>query len=346
LAEGTEMKLSGDKGLTMSIPKFHLDKLSGEAGGLFGGGGGLSLGGTPPSVPAPVANPSPGAIPVPTMPNLPAPAPVQQQAGRGLLNPSGSLPEISRSALAGLSPENISAALQGVLNIEGLNQDKLKTLIDKPYKEALTIRNLAESARILQGEPLDRPYPIPVPGIGDVTVREWSNLPTEQKQYAAYKNLEKLGEGVDLSYEEFLKEYDKTDREKFLRAAMGDEDLMSAAKDLAKSGATRISLGEKLEEVKEKGKLAGQVYFSDPKWPDDLTKHMSSKPVRQKIADAPDAEGEAKARKDARIEYIESKIKTGGEILSIRYADDGRTMIWKVKWNSGDIEEVQYVVRD
>ena len=138
LAEGTEMKLSGDKGLTMSIPKFHLDKLSGEAGGLFGGGGGLSLGGTPPSVPAPVANPSPGAIPVPTMPNLPAPAPVQQQAGRGLLNPSGSLPEISRSALAGLSPENISAALKGALDIEGLNQEKIKTMLDIPYKQALT----------------------------------------------------------------------------------------------------------------------------------------------------------------------------------------------------------------
>lgn len=139
LAEGTEMKLSGDKGLTMSIPKFHLDKLSGEAGGIFGGGGGLSLGGTPPSVPTPQAAPSPGAVPVPTMPNLPAPAPApQQQAGRGLLNPSGSLPEISRSALAGLSPENISAALAGALSIEGLNQDKIKTLLDIPYKQALT----------------------------------------------------------------------------------------------------------------------------------------------------------------------------------------------------------------
>jgi len=138
LAEGTEMKLSGDKGLTMSIPKFHLDKLSGEAGGIFGGGGDLSLGGTPPSVPAPVANPSPGAVPVPTMPNLPAPAAAPQQVGRGLLNPSGSLPEISRSALAGLSPENISAALKGALDIEGLNQEKIKTMLDIPYKMALT----------------------------------------------------------------------------------------------------------------------------------------------------------------------------------------------------------------
>jgi hypothetical protein len=137
MGEGMEMKVSGDKGMTMSIPKFHLDKLSGESGGIFGGGGGLSLGGTQPSVPAPQANPSPGAVPVPTMPNLPTPAP-QQQASRGLLNPSGGLPEISRSALAGLSPENISAALKGALDIEGLDQEKIKTLLNIPYRQALT----------------------------------------------------------------------------------------------------------------------------------------------------------------------------------------------------------------
>jgi len=197
LAEGTEMKLSGDKGMTMSIPSFQIKQLSGESGGLFGGGEGLSLGGTPPSVPTPQANPSPGAVPVPTMPNLPAPAP--QQAGGGnmgalakLLNPSASLPDIPRSALAGLSTQDISAALSGMLGVEGLDQKKLETLLDMPYKDAATKSALA-------GIPYKQALTI------EALARvQKMNMPDDERT-AAMKNYQyALGQGSKLTFDEWM----------------------------------------------------------------------------------------------------------------------------------------------
>ena len=124
----------------------------------------------------------------------------------------------------------------------------------------------------------------------------------------AYKNLEKLGEGVDLSYEEFLKEYDKTDREKFLRAAMGDEDLMSAAKDLAKSGRSQINIGQDTlarEQAKQQADVLGPSAESDIRA--RLKKQDSIKwrggETAKKIADAegiPYSEGQ-KIHQDAMV---------------------------------------------
>ena len=197
LAEGTEMKLSGDKGMTMSIPSFQIKQLSGESGGLFGGGEGLSLGGTPPSVPTPQANPSPFGVQAPTMPNLPAPAP--QQAGGGnmgalakLLNPSSSLPDIPRSALAGLSTQDISAALSGMLGVEGLDQKKLETLLDMPYKDAATKSALA-------GIPYKQALTI------EALARvQKMNMPDDERT-AAMKNYQyALGQGSKLTFDEWM----------------------------------------------------------------------------------------------------------------------------------------------
>ena len=48
----------------------------------------------------------------------------------------------------------------------------------------------------------------------------------------------------------------------------------------------------------------------------------------------------------ARAEFIEDKITAGnGKILGRRWAEDGKTAIWKVKWDSGDVEEIRHAVK-
>jgi hypothetical protein len=126
--------------------------------------------------------------------------------------------------------------------------------------------------------------------------------------------------------------------------------------EIAKSGATRISLGEKIAEMKEKGKVAPQV---DAMSPTGLSKRVNdfidSKEGRLAIdrltkwSDKKGKEGEAenainlsKARAKAIIDRYDGEIVgMGGSILSKVLDNDKRTVVWKVRWPSGDVSEVR-----
>lgn len=261
--------------------------------------------------------------------------PAEQTGGGGfldkILNPSGSQPgsgTIPPSALAGLSAQDVSAALSGALNIEQLRQRQ--------------IMNMASAGKV---DPLESEFPIPHPEAGAITQRQWSSLPTEEREFSAYVHAaKKLGAPKNELTRKFFSSLEPTDREQFLRAAMEDPKLMTAAQELAKSGATRITLGEKLAEKKAFAELGGQLYFKDPDWVGDLSKHMSSKGVRSSVlfSETPEI-----AKSQEKIKFIEAKISAGGgTVQEVKFADDGKTMIWTIKWPSGDIEEIKYAVRD
>jgi len=343
MPEGAGYKVDS-KGMSLTIPKMHLDKLSGEKGDLFGPGEGLSLGATPPGGTAPQAPQTPFSVQAPEMPNLPAPVGGGGGGGKAgalmkLLNPSSSLPNISASDLAGLSTTDISNALSGMLGVEGLDQKKI-TDVSSMLLQASQARLADARAR-----ELGVGYPIPVPGVGRVSRTEWNNLPSSIREHAAYVAQAKaLGDSDIMTLKEFENEFSLTERGKFLRDWLKHPEI--AAADLAsrKAGASQINIGQKVEEKKAMADLGGQLYFKNPKWTDDLAKHMSSKGVRGRIMESTD---EPRRRSIEKIRYIEDKILAGGgELVDVKLAEDNRTMIWTVEWPNGDKETIKHVIRD
>ena len=116
---------------------------------------------------------------------------------------------------------------------------------------------------------------------------------------------------------------------------------MAGLKELAKAGATRISLGQKLEEKRAIQDIQGRKYFKNPKWVDDVSKHLESVRSRFFMDDT------GVKKEEEIVKYIDNKIIAGGgEIVKTRWAKDGRTMIWTIKWTSDSApEEIRYGVR-
>ena len=317
---GAKANLS-DKGMNLTMSSDNLGFES--SGNVEGHTGAVSgMGATVPNTP----NQTP-----PTSNNLGT----QQQEGflSKLLNPTNSQSgsgNIPPSALAGLSPQDISAALSGALNIEQIRQ---KQIMD----------TFAMNSG--KGDPLETEFPIPHPEAGIITQRQWSSLPTEEREFSSYIHAaKKLGAPDNELTREFFSTLEPTDREQFLRATMEDPALMASAKELAKSGATRITLGDKLEEKKAFAELGGQLYFKDPDWIGDLSKHMDSKNVRSSVLFSKDPEI---SKSQEKVKFIEDKITAGGgTVQEVKFADDGKTMIWTIIWPSGDIEDIKYAVRD
>jgi hypothetical protein len=103
-------------------------------------------------------------------------------------------------------------------------------------------------------------------------------------------------------------------------------------------GPTKISIGETIAKKKALSEIAGQLYFNDPGWIDDVAKHLKDKTQQIVLADDEDLQ-----RKVSSATYIESKIVAGkGKILDVRRTDDERGIVWKVLWPSGDTEEIKY----
>lgn len=254
--------------------------------------------------------------------------PLMLQGGLGFLNPSTSpLGDISGADLAGLTTQDISSALEGALGVEALRQKTIRDMLSA----------IPEQPDI---------FPISVPGVGQVSTEQWKALPTSEKEYAAYVHAAKqLGDEDIMTREEF-KTIDPTNRAQFLRELMENPELAKMEKELREAGATRISLGEKLAEKKAISELEGQLYFKDPDWIDDLNKHLSSEAVLDKLFTL-EPEDRNLAKAEETIKFIENKIKAGGgTIQDVKWAEDGTTMIWTVKWPSGDVETIRYGVRD
>lgn len=239
--------------------------------------------------------------------------------------------EVDLASSAFLTPEHI-ATIAGIKNQRDLiEQKKISEVMDMMYK--------------LRGDPLDQPSTIQYPGLQrPLTIREWDNLPPDNKAYALFVETSKnIGDPNPMSKEEYdaLK---PTEKERFLRSAMKDPKLMKAAKEVAEASRINISLGTKLEEKKKMSELEGQLYFNDPKWSETLEKDTANY-AKDTLWNINPGQRDKEITK-YKAKLIEGKIIAGGGSITNAYIDkDGRTGVWKVEWPNGDTKIIKYKIK-
>lgn len=252
---GNGGKLSMDKdNATLKFPTNAIG--GGVGGGANGGSSGETIGagvGSTPGTVNPSSNPTTPSATNPTQdPRLLA-------MMAGILNPTSSPLNISAANLAGLTPNDINSALGVKSSIEAAEGKRVSDYFDNLYKVALI--NQATSPK--PQDPLDQSFPINVPNVGSVTLRQWKELPTDQQQYAAYVHeANRLGDSDIMSKQEFdlMK---PTDKERFLRSAIKDPKLFEAAKQLAEAGSTKVDIGTQTSErikATQKANIEGPGY--------------------------------------------------------------------------------------
>ena len=217
--------------------------------------------------------------------------------------------------------------------------DEAKFEIDKAYKEALTNKAIKPS-------PQEDLYPVPVPGIGKVSLRQWSALPSEDREYAIAKwQAAQLGDLTFMPKHEWQMT-DPTEKENFLRSAMKDPELMKAAEKLAKAGA--IKIGDITGREKAKSKIAGQIYFNKGEDTKAFDKFINSEDVQTILMNVSGEAGTEYNRnrsvKKAQIAidwYRREIVAKGGKIVKESWSEDGNSKIWTIKWKDGTVEEVE-----
>ena len=350
-------------------------------GGDFSGGGKITMDsdGATFKVPAPV--PQQAGTPVGSAPNQrgaspgtgTGAAPVAENLRNLSLytSPFGtSQSGISASDLAGLSPEMIASALQFKFGKEEFEQRKLMDVAelmyrgaqlesDIPYRQALTNESLqrviASNLDVSENTPI-----FDLPGTGlKLTRREAVDLMTTvppDDRTALMKEYEfAMSQGFDKGFMEFKDPTTTTDWRNY-QLAGGKEgtgksfDQWLTSQNISK--ATRITLGEKLEEVKARselaGELAGQEYFAQVDWPSKIQKEVDSDPILTDeifmSRDNPQRQSEIKSA--AVIGKIKEKIAAGrGVILGYKVDAGSNTITYTVRWPSGKVEPIAYIVK-
>lgn len=245
--DGTKATFS-NTGMNLTVPKesaMFSGMLQGtEPGGIFEGMA-PPLGAPSPSpTPAPVSTPSTGG-------------------GSSVANPFAggqSIPDISASDLAGLTTQDISSAL-------GMKMRQDEISAERPYKELLmkNIQSEIKARELKAINPEDMQFPIVVPSVGPVSLRQWNALPKDQQEYAAYVHSAQQIKGTKIKTKEEFDTLKPSERENFLRSAMKDPNLMAAAERLAKAGAMSISGTAEKERTVSQIKRESEIL--DPDFP-------------------------------------------------------------------------------
>jgi len=299
--EGGKMTMDS-KGTKIEVPS--------SAGNPLAGSVGLTQGSQDPMA---QGKPLSGASPQASQ------APLYNPNMSNFLNPSASPLGISGADLAGLTPDNISQALQFKFGQEAFQQKKLTDAADLIYKSALTQRALT-----------------PAPAKDDRT--------TAVKNYEFYANQQKSLGKTPKSFEAWDKDT-RTGHEKDYdryRAEGGELDFHSWLRDI-----TALSGGIDLDEYRKRKEITADVdaekYFTDPKGlAQDVDKYVNSEEVQNKLFQLSD--DPTKRNRQTILEkdkFITSKITSaGGKITGTEM--DGRVRVYKVKWPNGKTGEVRY----
>ena len=275
------------------------------------------------------------------------PQPVQPQPQQPIANP---LSEAAKNGgLAGLSTEDILAAINVNQRQQQIMQGTRQQASNELYRNNVTApytRALTEQAKAATAEN------IPSVGIayGDkvmtVTPKDaiaWEKMkkettPNEIKLYDYARSQGFQGSIVD------FKNTGITNNMKDYEAAKNDPAFNQWLLKQKKAGATNISLDTKLEEKKAMSELEGQLYFNNPKWTDDIQKQVADFDKNQAWL-IPEGERPL-AKSKIIVKSIEDKITAGsGDIQKVAMDKDGKTMIWTVKWPSGDIKIIKQAVK-
>lgn len=255
-----------------------------------------------------------------------------------VLNPfvEGQSGELTGADLAGLGPEDVSRAFAGALGAKELEQRSISDLLDAQYKG---MGRQIEIAKLLRESPLE------VPGLGKLSFDEWESLDTKTKAYSYYAFNEKQNSRPPLSFNEWSQQADEESIYSIYKLAQSDPAFKDFFFSQKQAGATRITLGEKVEEKKALAGLEGQFFFKDPKWTDVVDKRINSEEVQNRTFSLPEAK-RSRAIAEEKVKVIEEKINAGGgTIIDIAWDKDGKTMVWTVKWPSGDTEKIRYGIR-
>ena len=166
--------------------------------------------------------------------------------GQSMPNPSRSPLDISSADLVGLTPEHISQALQF-----------------KFAKEEMEQKKLSELYKMMQPESVEPSAPIETPGIGKLSLKQWSSLPTEDRSYFLYAaSARQRGEEV-MDKDSWDASTDTNTKIQYLKALEEDSELKSLAMELARAGASSTSIDIAGREV-AKGEGKGQANVMSP----------------------------------------------------------------------------------
>lgn len=247
--------------------------------------------------------------------------------------------ELSASDLAGLTTKDISTAF-------GLkqSQDELRGKTVAQIQDALYKSKLMEN---INSDIETRTPRFEIPGLGKVNATQylnWKKLQEEKKPNEAKLYEYAMKQGFTGSFMDFENRAQTTHKKDYDEAIKGGYkgDFNSWMLDMAKAGA--INLGDKLEQKKKEGELKGQLYFNNPEWTKDVDKVVQTFDKDQAWL-LPETDRPL-ARAKVKVKAIEDRIAAGGgNVQNVVLAEDGKTMVWTVKWPSGDVGTVRQAVK-
>jgi len=204
----------------------------------------------------------------------------------GLANPfaSSQSDTFSPADLAGLSPQDISSALSGVMSVEALKQKKMSNVVDSLYK----IQKIEESKAITAGLTPS----ITISGTDIKLTKDqylkWYKEADKDERTAAMKNFEYAqGKGFKGSFEEF-QDNAKTTHQKDYNAAIAggyEGSFNEWMLDMVKAGAAQFNFGETAERATA-GALGRQTAkFQDPNYIQGIETNLKKSGTTWRAAD-------------------------------------------------------------
>lgn len=237
----------------------------------------------------------------------------------------------------------MSQAVQIKQNQDQLRMKSLTDISDMMYKSALSKQALANAEHLARPEPEDEPSGIMYNG-NQLSWRELKAFPPNDRSYLIYKQ-GAINQGTDIMDQSEWETLKPTEQEKLLRSVMKDPKLKSVWLEGKKAGATKLSIGEKLEQARltdlGKASRAGEIDYLSGDYTKRLDKYMNSEAVQNQIlfGDTGGKYTPKQIETGIKLDWIEKDIKAkGGKIIGEpKISEDGRSMIFTVKWPESDI---------
>lgn len=236
----------------------------------------------------------------------------ERQLEQSFLNPSVSPLDVSGADLAGLTPGDISQALQLKFMGEELERKKLSDLM-----EMMTPTPAA---------------PIKLPGVGELSLKQWQSLPTKERSYAYYVFTEKQRGDEPLEYKEWVAKTDEPTQKQLYDIGKEDPEFAEWLTEYKKAGAIKIDIAGR--EV-EKGLGKGQAVVMAPGYAQDvresLMKDKANWPSETFIKQYTDKglsylEAEERAQKRMVLESMDKEVRQAFKGKKVTLGDEG----WEV----------------
>jgi hypothetical protein len=260
---------------------------------------------------------------------------------------------ITPEMMAGIDPQTLGMVLNAKAAQDTLKQTKYRDFVESMYKGSVlpgTLAHTAAQTKLANVQAAELTPSIDVM-VGDKLMK------VSPKDAIAWKKMEKettpakikefeyaRDNGYTGSVVEFMNLEKTVDIKNFEMAKKegykGNFNTWLTAQNTSKA----INLGSALEKKKAMSELEGQLYFSDPKWTNDVSKQVDAFDKGQLWSVA--EKDRPLARSKVIVKSIEDKIAGGnGDIQKVVMDKDNKTMIWTVKWPSGDIKTIKHAVK-